>query len=246
MYSRTSTRQLSAKLIRAVAVGTLLFAPTLAQAIVINGGDISAGHYVYDLTFTELADNTVISAAAETITNMTVLSEGTGTGERRFLRGTVGQTSASFTLRFDFTNSGFRPSSFVLTDSMLVNNNSVSTIAVIGLTEYSIDGVNWTALRTKTSNSVTTGSQTSNGTSATQNLATLPDYVLYRVTFTETGGTFTTNNAQWNRTGPTGFGFSPFLADFTVVAVPEPSSALLLAIGVCAVWPACSRRRRLR
>lgn len=212
------------------------FASSSFAALVIDGSSITGGHYIYSLSFDDLANSTKFNADVFSRSNVSVSGDGSGTGERRYIAAASGATSASFVYKFDFTTAGYDATSVSFKDYLLINNSAISTNSSTATTQWSVDGVNWFNIRTR---SATGSQQTSNGTTsidfsslvASSVLTALPDMVYYRVTFTSVSGGFIANSQQWDRVSS---GTSQFVANFTLTAssIPEPATYALLAGGI--------------
>lgn len=231
----------------ALFVACLLPVSSAWAALVIESTDIADNRYSYSLSFADMATSTKFDADVFSQAGVSVGSDGTGAGERRYLRANAGLTSASFTYKFDFSEAGYAATSVSFGEYLLINNSSIAANESKTTTQWSVDGVEWTDVRTLTR----TGSQstgTSTGTISVDFAAlvgsgaldALPETVYYRVTFTSLTGAFILNSQQWNRGGPDQTNFS---ANFTLAPIPEPSAFALL-VGACGLVATCMRRRR--
>lgn len=220
---------------------------TSHAALTITDGDIVGDtSYVYSLSFADFATPDKFTNDVFQSTGVSVVTEGAGAGERRFVSANVGLTSASLTYAFDFSSTGYRPTEVSFTEYLLVNipTNWAATGSV--RTEYSFDNENWTQVRLR---EATASFQTSNGTIAFET-PTLPDVVYYRATYSITGtnqdgnpAAFPNSGLQWARQNPA---WAPsFVADFAVTSIPEPSAFAALA-GVLGLGIAGLRRRGVR
>ncbi|MFA6962116.1 MAG: PEP-CTERM sorting domain-containing protein [Opitutaceae bacterium] len=235
--------------LKLAALGAVLASSTFAS-LVIDTSSITGNSYSYSLSFDDLANSTKFNADVFSQSNVSVSADGSGAGERRYIAASTGATSASLVYKFDFTTAGYEASSVSFKDYILLNNTAIPTNSSTATTQWSVDGVNWTNIRTKTA---TGTQQTSNGTTtidfanlvATSVLTALPDTVYYRVTFTSLSGTFIVNSQQWDRASP---GTSQFTADFTLTSssVPEPSTFALMAGVAGLIFVGVSRRRMRR
>lgn len=231
---------------KTLAISTVLacvgsIAATSHAALVISNGDVgsvTANHYVYSLSYTDIApDNspnpTTITSGGKFFndilnsSNITVRSTGVDTGERHFVTTTQGVTTASFTYKFDFTTTDYRPTSLSLTDMCYVTADPGNTSTQV--TAWSTDGVTWNQIRTKTT-APTAGrtTETSGPGAVTIALASQPAAIYYRVTWAS-NAFFIQDGNQWARISESA-AQPNFIADFTVVAVPEAASLSLLAV----------------
>lgn len=232
----------------ALAVFHLAAVSSSIAALVIGSSDITGGEFSYSLSFGDLANATKFDADVFSQTGVSLGSDGSGTGERRYLKADAGLTNASFVYKFDFSSAGYDVTSVSFSEYLLINNSSITTNSSTTTTQWSVDGVNWTTIRTLSR----TGAQTIGTSVGATNvdfaalvdsdaLDALPNTVYYRVTFTSLSGSFILNSQQWGRSGPDQTNFS---ANFTLVsaAVPEPSTYAVLA-GIAGLAFAFCRRR---
>ncbi len=196
---------------------------SVQAALVISNGDIVADHYVYQLTYADMANNTKFSADVFTNNQTSVREE----APVRYVLPTINnlyRTTSSFSYKFDFSTTEYRPVSLSLGENMYAFASSDPSVIITS--SYSIDnGVNWITLRSITSY-ISPGVYTnaSSGGTTTIDLSSQPVSVLYRVNFASvTSGFGWSSVAQWNREDS---GYPHFQADFTVV--PEPSTSMLL------------------
>lgn len=223
------------------AVALLLASMSSAAAqLVIADGDILNNQYSYNLSFDDLADASILENDSFSLSNVLVRSEGTGSGERRYVSASAGATTASVVYKFDFADAGYAVESVDFSSYLFAVANSNNTYRLRA--EYSTDGSSWTMLRA-ISTTPTSGNQSSSGWNAVvfDALDGLPDVVYYRVTFEALTGTFLNGYAQWDRTSP---GANGFTANFNLVAVPEPALASVLLVGVSALVSVALLRRR--
>lgn len=232
--------------LKLVAAVLLLGAPLKSQAsLVITDSDINANHYLYDLTFNEMANSTVFNADVFSQTRMEVVQEGDGSpnylSPDRF--DNSGYTTAEFTYKFDFSTTSYRPTSLDVYDNLTAawpDGGPHETLT----SAYSLDGVNFTTIRTVTTVGATSFQYINSQGSNTIDLSTsTPSVLYYKVTFVANDSTFGFgwNAAQWNRTLSDG---TPFSTDFTVAAVPEPSAGALLIGGGLALLVRLAKRHR--
>lgn len=219
-----------------ILTGLLLFCPAIGWgALVVQDSDIADGHFTYDLTYDEMPatteNPTTVAAFAEPLesTNNLLFEQ---TGDIRFLdannvSGTESDpATAGFTFKFNFSESGYRPTQLDLRDVIKLfptNENAQATV------EYSVDGDSWTLLRSQV-----TGDEQDAVQEYSIPLSQV-DAVWYRVTFTALGDDnydLRRPNNQWNRIDSN----DPyFLADFAVTPIPEPGSFVLFGMGVLIV-----------
>jgi hypothetical protein len=211
---------------------------TASAALVIDDSDISGGHYVYDLSFADLATPTTFNNDVFSQLNVAVGIAGSGAGERRFVRTTAGTSNtAEFIYKFDFTSTSFRPVSLSLTDIVFAfGTNMPSGVNLTATTAYSTDGTNYTTVDTLTATNPNNPSSSLSPVAI--NFAGTPDVVYYRTRFTVDSGNIGQDYGQWDRMGPSDD--ARFVADFTVV--PEPSTAMLVLVAGAAAL-GFSRRR---
>lgn len=230
-------------------IAACLLAIPVQAALTISNTDISGGQYTYSLSYADMAttkftDDVFSRSTFGATPSVNTTIAGTGSGERHFVGPvtTINDTnfkSASFTYKFDFSTTSFRPTALSLRDGVyLFSGNGVTAGSVT--TEYSLDNVNWTPIRT-----VSTLDGSSSGVTSIS-LSSMPDTVYYRVNFTATSGSFGfgSNAAQWARSAST-TSPNPFVADFTVTSsIPEPSTyALLSAMAALTATGFMLRRR---
>ena len=161
-----------ASLLLAVAVMT---SPVYA-ALIITDGDITADQYTYSLSFADMNSSTKFDNDVFSQSNVTVFQEGSGSGQRNFVKADAGQTAASLLYKFDFSTTSYRPEFVDFTTSLFAVDNASNTYLMEA--EYSTDGLNWNTLRVINTNT-TSGNQTSFGTNSIDltALAELPDAI---------------------------------------------------------------------
>jgi len=204
-----------------LAIALSAAAPAFA-ALSITNGDISGGHFIYDLSFDELANSTVFDNDVFSQSNVSVIQQGTGINERRYVAANTGETSASLVYAFDFSGTSWLPEAVTFKTYLFAVDDASNTYKIEA--DYSLNGVDWSLLRVIDTSS-TTGNQTTVGDNTLDfsSLGSLPDTVYYRVTYTALSGTVQNTHTQWSRSAD---GQSNFSADFTVI--PEPYTTGLL------------------
>ena len=210
-----------------------LGASTASGALVITDVNISSNHYVYNLSYNDMANSTKFDADVFLRSNVSVYPD----GAVNLVVADQNTASAFLTYSFDFTTTSYRPTSLSLTDKItLFYFNSDNTVTA--QSSYSVDGINWTLIRSAT----TTGGQTeeTSGTSVIDLSSLAPDRVFYRVTYIADVGVIPSVYNQWNRVDSSNVG--AFNVDFTVAAIPEPSSIALLTLSGLAVVIGVRRR----
>ena len=199
--------------------------------LIITDADITAGHYVYDLTFAEMADGAVFDADVWIQSNLGVYAEPTSWGGARYVRAETGCFTAGFTYLFDFSNTTYRPVHMDLRESLSMFNNQDSNEDTVITTAWSTDGTNYNTIEVLESPQRPTVGISQTG-SANTALPDLPAIVYYRVTMVNSdanGFSFVQN--QWNRQGPPSGNADHFRVDFTTTQVPEPTTLSLIAFG---------------
>lgn len=196
----------------------------MAGSLVVTDGDIANGRFVYAITNTGANFNVPVANALSSSTSMEFRNEGSANNYASYYRAYGGSTTAQMTLKFDFSQTSYRPTEVTLSDRLhLFNNDNGNSYTLI--TRWSIDGINWTTIKSLTSTGI--GSVISDVASNTISLSGADTfyYSFYAVANT---GTFPTNAVEWGR-GTSGQ--SVFSADFNLTPVPEPST--LAFLGLC-------------
>lgn len=212
-------------------------------ALVISDGDISSGHYIYDLTYVEMNTSTVFDNDVLSQVRMEVVQEGTDNPNylSPIRSDNSGYTTAEFTYKFDFTTTSYRPTSVNVYDILTgvwPDGGPHETLT----TAYSLDGINYTPIRTLTTVGATSFVFLNSNGTTNVDLSSMPSVFYYKTTFVanDLSFGFGWNGAQWNRTLSD---FTPFSTDFTVVAVPEPGAVALLVMGGSLVLVGGLRRK---
>jgi len=209
-----------------------LQAASVQAALVIEEGDITAGHYVYDLTFAETSDNTVLSADAESVTRLTCYVDNwSATTLHEVIAYYTNSTSAGLTYVFDFSQTDYRPTAMFLREKFTLFNNVHGHDLTRAWSGWSTDGASWTTMTDFT----TPQNTTYGGSTLTEydtTFSDMPAVVSYTMSMTtlpgDADGILTADHNQWNRIDSTNAG--AFLVDFTVVEIPEPASLSLSAL----------------
>lgn len=211
----------------------LLTANTVhAGPLVISENQISANQFTYTkvnsgATFTNPLEDALISASQQ---NVDFFNEGGGSNYTSYERAFGGVTSAQFILGYDFSTSNYQPTAVTVLDKFLIFENDNPNVSVTLTSDWSVDGVTWINIKTLSTTGI--GGQVFDYSS---NNVSLPGDVasfFYRYTATATEGSFLTNALQWGRTE---LGQTMFAADFTVVAVPEPSTIFMALCGIASI-----------
>jgi len=199
--------------------GVLTLAAQSQAALVLNDSDISSNHYVYNLTKTEM-DTTQFWNDWYGSNNVYVNYESTNTSITAY---SWNAESMYVTYLFDFSTTGYRPTSANITSSI-----SFFTLGIKFSSKVSADGVVWYDLDPASAGSRVT---TLTVTAATVNATEFPDQLYYKIEIkTDDGSAFPWIAAQWNRVSSDSDP-ATFTADFTVVPVPEVASLGLLGVG---------------
>lgn len=200
-------------------------------ALVISDGDISGGHYIYDLTYAEMNTSAVFNNDVFSQVRMEVVQE--GAGNPNYLspvrNDNSGYTTAEFVYKFDFSTTSYRPTAVAVYDILTAvwpDGGPHETLT----TAYSLDGTNYTTIRTLSTVGATSFEFLNSNGTTNVDLSSAPDVFYYKTTFVanDLSFGFGWNGAQWNRMLSD---FTPFSTDFTVTAVPEPAPIALLVMG---------------
>ncbi|AHF93986.1 hypothetical protein OPIT5_02150 [Opitutaceae bacterium TAV5] len=229
------------KITLALAASCAAFASLANGALVITADDITNNSYTFSISFDDLVDNAKFSDALYSSSNIFgANTESSGTNERRYVTPEQGQTTASFIIAFDFSQTGYAITDFSIKDSLYINNTGSGTIRGESLwtTDLADPG---TQIRVIAS----TGTPQSSASTKSYTLTETSGIVYYVVNFTATNTTFAAKNTQWSRGGP---GASPFeiTLNLTPSQVPEPSTYALLAGGLGLATALLWRRRTNR
>jgi len=205
-------------------------------ALVISSSDIQNNKYTYGLSYADMATETKFKQDILTPSNALVAT-GSDVGSERFVFA-WGPTTVSFTYKFDFSSLGYAVDSVTIRDRFF---NIISTVNMVS--EISADGVNWTSLNVVNGVGASTLSLS---TVTTDYTGTLPTVVYYRVTMTATED-YLFSASQWNRiSGAWDIEYNEyltFLADFTLVSVPEPASLGLITLGTGLLMASRGKKR---
>ena len=219
------------KLLKAATLTALLL-PILGMhsmaAVIVTNGDVTGGNYTFSLSYADLAGGAKTDAAS--LVKMGLVQEGGGT---RYFGVSGADQNASLTYQWDFSSSDYRPTSVDFDSRVTFFFNNTSTT---GTTQWSTNGSSWTTINTVTGTGGVVDVTPSNSVS----LSGSPTNVYYRILFAS-DAIFGNNNVQFLRSD---VGETRYTADFTVGAVPEPSTAMMLVAGsgICAAL--FLRRRR--
>ena len=200
--------------------GLLTLAAQSQAALIISNADISSGHYVYNLTKTEM-DTTQFWEDWHSSNNIYRLQEGAGL--TAIAAYSWNALSMYITYKFDFSTTDYRPTSANFTSYIQFFDTGMTFSS-----QVSANGTDWYVLDPASGDS---RANTLPVTAATVNAAEFPDQLYYQIEIkTNNGEGFPWIQAQWNRvtsdTDP-----NTFTADFTVVPVPEVASLGLLGLG---------------
>jgi hypothetical protein len=220
-----------------VAAVLCLAAQPAAATLVITNSSIVGGHYVYDLTFNETANNTVLNADALSVTRLTCYVDNwnPGTTLHEVIAYYTNSTSAGLVYKFDFSQTNYRPSSFALREAFTLFNNIHGHDLTLAWSGWSTDNVTWTTVTSFTTPQGTTygGGTVTNYTSPA---LSWPSVVYYKMSMTtqpgDGDGVLTADHNQWNRIDSSNA--NAFRADFTMTMVPEPATCVLLATSIAA------------
>lgn len=227
---------MNSKKLPAILAFFSMLAVTGNAALVISNTDISNDQYSYSLTFSDLlSSGTTFYDEVFSHSGVTVINEST----QRYISTGTTSSSGSFTYRFDFSTTDYRPTEVSIADRVTLFNNAPSGAQI--LVEYRINDGAW----------VTLSSLTQNGSVQDLNKYSSPWVVSfdslggsvastfdYRVSFV---GTSTTNvSDQWGRSSSSQ---TPLSITFDVAAIPEPSTAAAL-MGLGALGLTVFRRGR--
>jgi len=164
--------------------------PAMAE-LKISDRDISDNEYSYRLKFSDLeAPATKFANDVFSQSKVHVVDE---TGTLRFIAADSGETSATLTFKFDFTDASYRPEAVILVDRITlfpVNPNDIECKS-----EYSVDGINWTPI----AGFRTEKMHHQDSREEFQTELQKSNCFYYRVVFTAIEGAFTGNDNQWGR-----------------------------------------------
>jgi hypothetical protein len=221
-----------------VAIG--LFAVVLigpggasARAVSITNANIVGGHYVYDLTFAETANNTVLLADTTSVTRLTCYVDNWNPNTlHEIMPYYTNSSSAGLTYVFDFSHTNYRPTAMNLREAFTLFNNIHGPDLTRAWSGWSTNGSTWTTITDFTTPQNLTyggGTLTQYGTT----FSGLPALVYYKMSMTtlpgDGDGVLTADQNQWNRIDSTNAG--SFLVNFTVTPVPEPITLAGFALG---------------
>lgn len=204
---------------------------TAQAAVVVTNSEITGGtSYSFNLTGNDLnlANPSPLKGAYEAATsyNMSYASDEWA----RWIGCDVGQTNAILNMCWDFSQSDYRPTSVNLYNNLFIANGP-STMQL----RWSTNGTSWTNFESLTwpGSGVVTYSGTDTITLGSPNKFYMQ--VAGIATTPPDGNVFKDQGDQWARVGID----SPdtaFSAAFTMAAVPEPATAVMLALSL-AVFP---------
>ena len=206
-----------------------------AQAeLMIADGDITGGHYAYDLTFAETGDDTVLLADATSVTRLTCYVDNwtPGTTRHEIIADYTNDTSAGLTYVFDFSQTNYRPTAMFLREKFTLFNNIHGHDLTRAWSRWSSDAVNWATITDFSTPQDTTygGSKLTEYSTTFQDMPAVVSYTMSMTTLAgDLDGKLTADHNQWNRIDSTNT--DAFLVDFTLTEIPEPATLSLLAIG---------------
>ncbi len=242
MFGSQCSKRLVAAALGGIFCSLAAVAPVDA-ALTITAGDITfdGSNYTYTYQLTradmwhgatdEFHDDTKFDQDVFSRLNVTAVDEtahsSVNTG--RFVRGNPNTSYAEFVLRFDFAGTGFwAVEADFFERSHVFSNGEVENTRIT--TGYSADGGGYTNLSVL--QPATPGSEVVS-TSGTRNAlfgsaATVVDYrVMFETLAGDTSNGMSGDRNQWGRTGTNDT--VTFSATFTLVPIPEPAAALVLA-----------------
>lgn len=200
------------------------FSPSAKAAVMlVNSGDIAGNSFAFSILSGESGGNTSLASygagtgvALVSNSSFQYLNE-QDSGQTNYLWASGGAgSSASIILGWDFSSSGYRPTSVSVKNITVDFSNAASWELSI-----STDGVNYTPyasysefLNTNTYDVAISGN---------------PDMVYIKAAATNVGAFPQT---EWGRSSAVPTPGDAFTATFSVVAVPEPSSTLPVILGV--------------
>jgi hypothetical protein len=211
----------------------LVVAP-VASGLVISDGLIENGHYTYDLTFDETANDTVLNADATSVNGLTCyVDTWNPTTLHEVLADYTNATSVGLIYTFDFSECIYRPTALALRENFSLFNNVHGHDLTLAVSGWRTEASDLTIIT-----SFTTPQDTAYGGSIVTNynvaIDGMPDVVTYEMSMTtqsgDGDGVLTADHNQWNRINATDA--NCFLVDFTVTPVPEPATLLLVSAGL--------------
>jgi hypothetical protein len=204
------------------------FAAISSQAqVLVDGGDVTGGDtYAFSInadtfssggTFAEKTNGAVVSA-----TGVQYMQEG---GGAQYIYANPGGFSGEFVMAWDFSSSGYRPTSVDLSNIVVLLGGQ--TIGSTYVLETSTDGVNYTPFLSLTADG---NHQIYQPYANTVSISGAPATFYQKVVFTAPAPEgFNDVFSQWGRVDGSSAATQVYGATFTVAAIPEPSSVALLA-----------------
>jgi hypothetical protein len=213
---------------------------TAGAGLAITDADIVGRHYVYDLTYAEMASSATFDNDVWQQSNVFVYQE-PWPAYARFVEPTRGGSSASFVYRFDFSGTDYRPTHLDLREYVLMVRTEDLNENSRVVTAWSTDNATYTTIQTCTTPVAPSSQWAAYPADISEDVSGFPDAVYYRVTMQNFDGNgFSLVQTQWNRQVSTSPPPDFFRVDFTVAVPPVPEP---MGLG-CLALPLLARRRR--